>query len=62
MRNAGKGMGPKKGYNQKNYSDNYDRIDWSNKPEITVSLPGNITGYFPVEEKKDKKNVKSSNT
>lgn len=25
----GKGMEPKKGYNDKKYKDNYDEIDWS---------------------------------
>ena len=25
----GKGMEPKKGYNQKAYDENYDQIDWS---------------------------------
>jgi hypothetical protein len=25
----GKGMQPKKGYNQKKYDENYDSIDWS---------------------------------
>ena len=25
----GKGMTPKKGYNDKKYKDNYDSIDWS---------------------------------
>jgi len=25
----GKGMKPKKGYNDKKYKDNYDTIDWS---------------------------------
>lgn len=25
----GKGMQPKKGYNQKAYDENYDEIDWS---------------------------------
>ena len=25
----GKGMEPKKGYNDKKYKDNYDDIDWS---------------------------------
>ena len=25
----GKGMEPKKGYNDKKYKDNYDGIDWS---------------------------------
>jgi len=25
----GKGMEPKKGYNDKKYKDNYDTIDWS---------------------------------
>jgi hypothetical protein len=25
----GKGMQPKKGYNQKKYEENYDGIDWS---------------------------------
>lgn len=25
----GKGMEPKKGYNDKKYKDNYDSIDWS---------------------------------
>jgi hypothetical protein len=25
----GKGMTPKKGYNDKKYKDNYDTIDWS---------------------------------
>jgi hypothetical protein len=33
----GKGMSPKKGYNQKKYDENYDSIDWSKtrKPKET---------------------------
>jgi len=33
----GKGMQPKKGYNQKKYDSNYDLIDWSKtrKPKET---------------------------
>jgi hypothetical protein len=27
--NMGKGMTPKKGYDQKKYDENYDSIDWS---------------------------------
>ncbi len=32
----GKGMSPKKGYNDKKYKENYDSIDWSSvrKKEI----------------------------
>lgn len=32
---AGKGMAPKKGYNQKLYSDNYDKINWKNENKKT---------------------------
>ena len=30
----GKGMEPKKGYNDKKYKDNYDSIDWSKTREV----------------------------
>jgi hypothetical protein len=29
--NAGKGMSPKKGYDQKKYDENFDSIDWGKK-------------------------------
>lgn len=29
----GKGMTPKKGYNQKNWDSNFDLIDWGRKPK-----------------------------
>jgi len=29
---AGKGMKPKSGYNQKLYTENYDKINWKQKP------------------------------
>jgi len=46
-KNAGKGMTPKKGYNQKNYNDNYDLIDWDkNRPLITVKIDKNTTGIL----------------
>ena len=60
MKNAGKGMGPKKGYNAKNWNIGYDQIDWADKSEITIMLPNNTIGYFPIEEK-DKQNGKQSN-
>lgn len=48
---AGKGMTPKKGYNAKNWNKNFDKIDWSDKPEVTIRLDKNTVGYFPTEEK-----------
>lgn len=30
---SGKGMTPKKGYNQKLYFDNYGKINWRKKPK-----------------------------
>ena len=34
---AGKGMKPKAGYNQKLFSDNYEKINWKKKPKIKKS-------------------------
>lgn len=49
-KNAGKGMTPKKGYNPKNYSENYDLIDWhKNRPTTTVKIDKNTTGILYEE-------------
>ena len=36
----GKGMTPKKGYNDKKYKDNYDSIDWSSVRKNSKGLMG----------------------
>ncbi len=46
-KNAGKGMAPRKGYNYKNWSENWDYIDWKKDGEplkITVKIDKNTTG------------------
>jgi len=46
-RNAGKGMTPKKGYNYKNWSQNWDLIDWKKEKKpltITVKIDENTIG------------------
>ena len=37
----GKGMEPKKGYNDKKYKDNYDTIDWSKTREVQQTRKDN---------------------
>ena len=37
----GKGMEPKKGYNDKKYIDNYDGIDWSKTREVQQTRKNN---------------------
>jgi len=39
----GKGMTPKKGYNDKAYKDNYDGIDWSSTRKNKQGLMGSKT-------------------
>jgi len=39
----GKGMEPKKGYNDKAYKDNYDGIDWSSVRKNKQGLMGSKT-------------------
>ena len=46
-KNAGKGMSPKKGYSYKNWSNNYDLIDWNeNDFHIKVKIDENTTGIL----------------
>jgi len=37
----GKGMEPKKGYDDKKYKDNYDGIDWRNTREVQQTRKNN---------------------
>ena len=37
----GKGMEPKKGYNDKKYKDNYDDIDWSKTRAVQQTRKNN---------------------
>ena len=49
----GKGMTPKKGYNDKKYKDNYDSIDWSSVRKNSKGLMGSKTRVH--EDTKNKK-------
>ena len=50
----GKGMEPKKGYNDKKYKDNYDSIDWSSVRKNSKVLMGSKT---KVHEDKRRKQI-----
>jgi hypothetical protein len=49
----GKGMTPKKGYDDKKYKSNYDSIDWSGVRKNKHGLMGSKTRVH--EDKKSKK-------
>ena len=47
MNNAGKGMTPKKGYNYKNWSSNFDLINWKdNRFKIEAKIDKNTKGIL----------------
>ena len=48
----GKGMTPKKGYNDKAYKDNYDGIDWSSTRKNKQGYMNSATKVH--EDKRDK--------
>ena len=48
----GKGMEPKKGYNDKAYKDNYDEIDWSSTRKNKQGYMNSATKVH--EDKRDK--------
>jgi len=50
-KSAGKGSNPRNCFS-KQYRDNYDQIDWSDRFEITFRIDKNTVGYFPIPEKK----------
>jgi|TARA_B100000085_G_C18245085_1_gene391528 hypothetical protein len=56
----GKGMTPKKGYNDQNYKSNYDSIDWSSVRKNSKGLMNSKTKVF--ENKKKKTESKKYNT
>jgi hypothetical protein len=50
----GKGMAPKRGYNDKLYHKNYDGIDWNTKPKVRKTKTGLMNSSTKVHE--DKRN------
>ena len=50
----GKGMTPKKGYNDKKYKDNYDSIDWSS---VRKNKSGLMNSGTKVHEDKRQKQI-----
>ena len=53
----GKGMTPKKGYNDKKYKDNYDSIDWSSVRKNSKGLMGSKTKVH--EDKRHRNDIKT---
>ena len=49
----GKGMKPKKGYNDKKYKDNYDSIDWSYVRKNSKGLMGSKTRVHEDKRRKE---------
>ena len=49
----GKGMRPKKGYNDKKYKDNYDSIDWSSVRKNSKGLMGSSTKVHKDKRQKE---------
>jgi hypothetical protein len=49
----GKGMTPKKGYNDKNYKKNYDDIDWSGVRKNSKGLMGSRTQVHKDKRQKE---------
>ena len=61
----GKGMTPKKGYNDKAYKDNYDAIDFSSVRKNRQGLMGSKTRVHPdrrtkIKAKIDKQEIDDS--
>ena len=50
----GKGMTPKKGYNDKKYKDNYDSIDWSS---VRKNRDGMMNSGTKVHKDKKQKEI-----
>jgi hypothetical protein len=53
----GKGMTPKKGYNDKKYKDNYDGIDWSGVRKNKQGFMGSKTRVHPDSRAKLKAKI-----
>jgi hypothetical protein len=53
MVTMGKGMAPKKNYNDKKYKDNYDGIDWSGVRKNSEGLMGSKTQVHKDKRKKE---------
>ena len=49
----GKGMTPKRGYNDKKYKDNYDSIDWSYVRKNSKGLMGSKTRVHEDKRQKE---------